>query len=79
MGTRKKKIAILDRTGVAAAAIIQAADQKSKRAALFSDGPNGLGRYVLETVPVEEGDPNGQRLALSNRVRRGELFAFFEK
>lgn len=77
-GNKERKIAVLDRTGVAATAIIQAADEQSKRAAAFGDGPNVVGRYVLETEPVEEGDPNGQRLALSNRVRRGELFAFFE-
>ncbi len=77
-GNKDKRIAILDRTGVAAAAIIQAAEEKNKLLALFGDGPNAQGHYVFETVAVDEGDPNGQRLALSNRIRRGELFAFFE-
>ncbi len=77
-GNKDKRIAILDRTGVAAAAIIQAAEEKNQLLALFGDGPNAQGHYVFETVAVDEGDPNGQRLALSNRIRRGELFAFFE-
>ena len=37
-----------------------------------------MGNYKFEAVPVETADPNGQRLALSDRVRRGELFAFVE-
>src|SRR5664279_348487 len=34
--------------------------------------------YVLEAVTPSAGDPEAQRLALSNRVRNRELFAFLE-
>jgi len=77
-GNKDKRIAILDRTGVAAPAIIKEADAKSTVLASFGDGPNIQGHYVFENVPVEDGNPIDQKLALSNRVRRGDLFAFVE-
>jgi ABC-2 type transport system permease protein len=77
-GNKDKRIAILDRTGVAAAAIIKEADEKGKLLASFGDGPNVQGHYVFENVPVSDGNPIEQKLALSNRVRRGDLFAFVE-
>ena len=72
------RIAILDRTGIAAAAIVRAADEKSQRTLLPENAQGFAGRYVFETVAAEDDDLNAQRLALSNRVRRGELFGFLE-
>ncbi len=76
-GNKDRHIAILDRTGLAASAVIQAAGERSKQQAL-DEVQRFVGRYVFETVPAADGDPNSQRLALSDRVRRGELFAFLE-
>jgi len=77
--TKEKKIAILDRTGLAAAAVIQAAREKNARD-LFDKvtGIQTMPQYVFETTAVQGSDPDAERLALSGQVRRGELFAFLE-
>ena len=77
--TKGKTIAILDRTGVAAAAVIDAARERNVKD-LFdkTTGLQVMPRYQFETVAPEAGDPNLQRLALSERVRKGGLFAFLE-
>ena len=73
-----RHVAVLDRTGKVAAAAIQAATEKNARE-LFdkATGKQVKPRYVFEVLPVER-DLNLQRLALSDRVRRHELFAFLE-
>ena len=73
-----RHVAVLDRTGKVAAAAIQAATEKNARE-LFdkATGKQLKPRYVFEALPVER-DLNLQRLALSDRVRRHELFAFLE-
>jgi ABC-2 type transport system permease protein len=73
-----KRIAILDRTGVLAAAVIQVAEEKNAREMLDKKtGRQVSPRYVFEAVNAED-DVAAQRLALSDRVRRGELVAFLE-
>jgi ABC-2 type transport system permease protein len=75
---KERRVAILDHTGVAAAAVIEAGEEKNARSVPdpFSGRPSGL-RFAFEAVQPE-GDPGTQRLALSDRVRGGELFAFLE-
>ena len=74
-----RRIAVVDRAGGVADAIIQQA--KAKNAAGLFDKATGrqmAPRYLFET-PVEDApDANALRLALSDRVRRGELYAFLE-
>ncbi len=77
-GNKDRRIAVLDRTGVSAGAVIQAAEERSKQLITLDNATNLVGHYVFEIVQPQDGDPNGQRLALSDRVRRGELFAFLE-
>ena len=74
-----RHIAIVDRTGQVAAAIIQAAQEKNKKE-LFNKktGKQESPRYYFEIIPVDQGSIDAQRLALSDRVRRGELFAVLE-
>lgn len=76
---RERRIAIVDRTGVAAAAVIEAAGEKNTED-LFDKitGRQLTPRYVFETAVPDDANPNAQRLALSDRVRRRELFAFLE-
>jgi ABC-2 type transport system permease protein len=77
--TRTRRIAVLDRTGRTAATVIQSLQAKSERE--LTDNKAGRQvkpRYEFETVAPQPGDPDVQRLALSDRVRRGELFAFLE-
>ena len=75
---KDRHVAVLDRTGKVAAAAIQAATEKSTQE-LFdkATGKQVKPRYAFEVLPVER-DLNLQRLALSDRVRRHELFAFLE-
>jgi ABC-type Na+ efflux pump permease subunit len=77
--TRERRIAIVDRTGAVAAAIIDAAGEKNRKE-LFDkkSGHQVKPRYVFETVAPDDGDPMGQRLELSGRLRRQELFAFLD-
>lgn len=74
-----RHVAVVDRAGGIAAAIIQAAGEKSAREAVDkTTGRQIEPRYLFETVPAADGDANAQRLALSDRVRRHELYAFLE-
>ncbi len=58
-GNKDKRIAILDRTGVAASAIIQAAEEGLNRLTALDNAAPLVGHYVFEAVPAEDGDPNG--------------------
>ena len=75
---KERRIAIVDGTGVVAAAVIQAAQEKSAKD-LFDKTTHRQvqPRYVFETLPPAA-DPKLQRLALSERVRHEQLFAFIE-
>ena len=76
---RTRRIAILDHSGATAAYIIQAAGEKSERGALDrTSGRQIAPRYQLESVAAGSDGTDQLRLALSDRVRRGELDAFLE-
>jgi ABC-2 type transport system permease protein len=72
---KDQHIAIIDHTGVIAAAVIQSAEE-SGRGATFDKGaanaPSIMPRLVFEQVPPEP-DENAQLLSLSDRIRKGEL------
>lgn len=75
---KEQRVAIIDRTGVVAAAVIQAAEESGRRATLDKGIPNAPGglrifpRVIFEQVPPES-DEAAQLLSLSDRIRRGEL------
>ena len=75
---KERRIAIVDATGVVAPAVIQAAKDRNAKD-LFDKTTHRQvePRYVFETLPPDA-DPKTQRLALSERVRRQQLFAFVE-
>jgi ABC-2 type transport system permease protein len=76
---KDRHIAILDRTGAVAAAILDAAGEKNRKELVDkTSGHQVKPRYIFETVAPDDADPNGQRLALSERVRSRELFAFLD-
>ncbi|MGH9621432.1 MAG: ABC transporter permease [Candidatus Acidiferrales bacterium] len=76
---RVRRIAIVDDTGSAAESIVQQAKRQSLRDALAKNtGKQATPKYEFEIVPPDFKNPAGQRLALSNRVRSRELFAFLE-
>ena len=74
-----RRVAVVDRTGVAGAAIVEAGAAKSAKD-LFdkTTGKQMHPRYLFEIVAPGNRDPDAQRLALSDRVRRRELYAFIE-
>ena len=74
-----KRVAILDWTRVAAPYIIRVAQEKNEKE-LYEKGTRKqiAPRYIFETIAPTAGDGNEQRLALSDRVRGRELFAFLE-
>ena len=76
---RDRHVALIDRTGKLADFVVQAAAAKSGKE-MFEQktGVQISPRYIVEPVAPEPGGPNLQRLALSNRVRSGELFAFID-
>jgi ABC-2 type transport system permease protein len=76
---RDRHVALIDRTGKLADFVVQAAAAKSAKEMFEkTTGVQISPRYIVEPVAPEPGDPNLQRLALSNRVRQGELFAFID-
>src|SRR5450759_3731347 len=76
---RDKRIAVLDRTGLVAPPLLRAAAGKNAKEAYDKiTHAQTAALYVLETVAPSPGDPELQRLALSDRVRSRELFAFLE-
>ncbi|MEP6960697.1 MAG: ABC transporter permease [Acidobacteriota bacterium] len=77
---QQRKIAMLDHTSSGAGdAIIQAASEKNAKE-LLSKATQQLvtAHYEFEVVAPDEGDSQGQRLALSNRVRNGDLYMFID-
>jgi ABC-2 type transport system permease protein len=77
--TKDKRVAVIDRSGAVADALIAAAGERNKEIVLDpKTGKKVKPAYVLEAVTPDERDPNAQRLALSDRVRAGELHAFVD-
>ncbi len=76
---QEKTIAVLDRSGVAAAVVIGSLKKTNERE-LFdkTTGLQVMPRYKFETLAPSGGDPALQVLALSDRIRRGDLFAVIE-
>jgi ABC-2 type transport system permease protein len=76
---RTRRVAIVDHTGRAAAAVIEAAAEKNAKDMFDKEtGRQVVPRYTFETVAPDDAHRDAGRLALADRVRRGELFAFLE-
>jgi len=77
--TTDKTVAVVDRSGVVAEALLEAAElRNSKEIHDEETGKKIKPAYFIEVVAPDETDPQAQRLRLSDRVRRGELHAFLE-
>jgi len=76
---KDRRVAVVDATGALAGAIVQAAEARNAKE-LFDKrtGAQVAARYVFEVVKPLAGSESVQRLALSDRVRRRDLFAFLE-
>lgn len=77
--TRDRTLAVIDRSGIVAQALVQAAEART--AHVVYDGETGeklRPAYRVEVMSPDDGDPEAQRLELSNKVRSGRLHAFIE-
>jgi ABC-2 type transport system permease protein len=78
-GEQNRRIIILDRSGAAAAAVAEAARQRNQEVLVDKDtGLQTNPRYEFEILTPDETNPEQQRLALCDQLRRGELHGFLE-
>ena len=78
-GAKSRQVAILDPTGAAAAAIVQAAKDKTEEDRLSKTaGLQASPQFDFETVAPDHAGLDEQRLALSDRLRSGNLAAVLE-
>jgi ABC-2 type transport system permease protein len=71
---REQRVAVIDRTGVSAAAIIQAGQEANRKAPSTATlGAQGVPRLIFEEVKPKA-DQAAQLLALCDRIRAGDLF-----
>ncbi|MBN2169747.1 MAG: ABC transporter permease [Candidatus Krumholzibacteriota bacterium] len=75
--TTDQRLAVVDRSGVVAEALVAAAEERNAQAVHDEAGKKVRPAYLIEVVPPAA-DAAAQRLALSDRVRAGELRAFLE-
>lgn len=74
-----RRIAVVDHTGVTAKALIETVEIKNTKDIFDkTTGKQTSARCIIEAVPPDDADPQAQLLALSDRVRRREIFAFLE-
>lgn len=77
--TTDKHVVILDRTGVVAESVLEAAEKRNASEVRHEgSGKKVKPAYLFKIEAPDREDPSGQRLALSDRVRKGELHAFVE-
>jgi len=77
--TTDKKVAVIDRSGVVAQAIISAAEKRNEAEVYDKKtGKKMRPAYVFESVVPNDQDPLTQCLELSDRIRREELHGFLE-
>ena len=75
---RDRHVALIDRTGKLAQYVVDAAARKNATDTIEPrTGMQTSPRYLVEPVAAS-GDPGEQRLALCDRIRRGDLFGFIE-
>jgi ABC-2 type transport system permease protein len=79
-GNSAKRVAIIDHTGIAAGAIIRAAERKAAadKADKIAAPQLAANNYTFEEIKVDESGLAAERLALSDRVRNHSLSAFIE-
>lgn len=70
-----QRVAVIDRTGVSAAAVIQAGQEANRKAVAIAT--QGVPRLIFEEVKPEA-DQAAQLLSLCDRIRRGDLFVIVD-
>ncbi len=74
-----KHLAVIDRSGVVAEKLVEVAEERNTNE-IFDEttGEQIKPAYIIEIVEPDKETPDKQRLILSDRVRNGELYAYFE-
>jgi ABC-2 type transport system permease protein len=76
--TKNMRVVIVDRTGIAASAVIQAAEESNRKAmAAAPFGSQSVAHFFFEEVKPET-DHAAQLVLLSNQIRNGEVFAVLD-
>ena len=74
-----KLVAVVDHSGkLFDTLVVEARTFNETPADPMKRGKRSNGKITLEEVPVQTENPDAQRLALSDRVRNGDIFAFIE-
>lgn len=77
--TTDKRVAVLDHSGAVTEVLLKAVEERNEATVYDKQtGKKIQPAYVLEVTDPDEQNPQGQRLLLSDRIRRGELHAFLE-
>lgn len=76
--TDEIRLAVVDRSGAVAEALAAAALERNRTDTRDADGRQVRPEYRVEIVAADGQDPLALRVALSDRVRRGELHGFLE-
>jgi ABC-2 type transport system permease protein len=77
--TTDKRVAVIDHSGAVGDVIIETAESRNAQAVHDKEtGKKVQPAYIFEVVKADNQDPQAQRLALSDRIRSGELHAFLE-
>jgi ABC-2 type transport system permease protein len=76
--TTDKRLAVIDRSSIVAEALVEAAEQRNAAEVFDDSGKKVKPAYIVEVVAPDGRDPAAQHLELSDRVRRGELYAFLD-
>lgn len=77
-GVKEQRIAILDHTGISAAAVIQTCEESNHRANTGDAAGLRVAPHFAFEEMVPDADEAAQLLSLSDRIRRGELFLVLE-
>ena len=77
--TTDKRVAIVDRSGIVSGIVLKAAEKRNAAAVFDKEtGKKIQPAYIFEVIEPNDTDPRAQRLALSERIRQGDLHAFLE-
>ena len=76
--TRDRRVAVVDRSGAVADALVRAVAERNARDTVTTPGRPRQAAYLIEVLRPNDRDPMLQRLLLSDRVRAKELHAFVE-
>lgn len=77
--TTDKKVAVLDRSGVIADVLLDAAEQRNDAAVFDKEsGKKTQPAYIFEIVQPDNTNPESQKLELSNSIDDGDLHAFLD-